>query len=151
VNRAGGALVHQGMRTGIRHLSLAAATLAVLPALAAPGWKLVPAPSPGSGVFNAFLTSITQITNKDAWAVGTDNGHPLIEHWNGVRWSVAALPKLPGASASLAGVSARGPSDVWAVGQTLNSQGVDGRTLALHWNGRRWAVAPTTNFSVTPG
>lgn len=154
MNRADGALVHQGMRTGIRHLSLAAAALAVLPAitaLAAPGWKLVPAPSPGSGVFNAFLTSITQITNKDAWAVGTDNGRPLIEHWNGLRWSVAALPKLPGASASLAGVSAHGPSDVWAVGQTLNSEGVDGRTLALHWNGQRWTVAPTPSFSVTPG
>ena len=135
-----------------RHLALATAALAVLPALAAaPAWKLVPAPSPGRGVFNAFLSSVTQISNKDAWAVGTDNGHPLIEHWNGTRWSVATLPKVPGASASLAGVSAHGPADVWAVGQTLNSDGVDGRTLALHWNGQRWAVAPTPNFSVTPG
>jgi very-short-patch-repair endonuclease len=94
VNQASEPAVHQGMKPAGRHLSLAAAALAVLPALAAaPAWKLVPAPSPGRGVFNALLASVTQISNKDSWAVGTDNGHPLIEHWNGSRWSAATVPK----------------------------------------------------------
>jgi hypothetical protein len=130
---------------------LAAVPVAALAAAASSGWQLVPAPSPGKGVFNAFFTSVTQVSPTDVWAVGTDRGKPLIENWDGSAWSVSPVPKLPRAAAALNGVSADGPDDVWAVGDTVNSEGVDARTLALHWNGAAWAVVPTPNFSVTPG
>lgn len=134
--------------------ALAAVAIAAVPvaASAAPsGWHLVHAPSPGKGVFNAFLVSAAQVSPTDVWAVGSDNGKPLIENWNGSAWSVSPLPALPRKSAELNGVSADGPDDVWAVGDTVNSQGVDRRTLALHWDGTAWSVVRTPNFSVTPG
>jgi hypothetical protein len=134
---------------------LAAVALAAVPAAvsasSSSGWRLVHAPSPGKGTFNAFLNSVAQVSPTDVWAVGDDSGHPLIENWNGTAWSVSPLPKIPRAAAELNGVSADGPNDVWAVGDTINSQGVDRRTLALHWNGTAWSVVPTPNFSVTPG
>ena len=133
---------------------LAALALAVVPVAAvaaSPGWQLVHAPSPGHGVFNAFFVSAAQVSPTDVWAVGSDNGHPLIENWNGSAWTVSPVPKLPRKSAELNGVSADGPNDVWAVGDTVNSQGVDRRTLALHWDGAVWSVVHTPNFSVTPG
>jgi hypothetical protein len=102
-------------------------------------------------VFDAFLTSVAQVSPTDVWAAGTDNGKPLIENWNGSAWSVSPLPKLPRKSAELNAVSADGPGDVWAVGDTVSSQGTDRRTLALHWDGTAWSVVHTPNFSVTPG
>jgi hypothetical protein len=134
--------------------ALAAVVLTAVPAAAsaAPsGWQVVPAPSPGKGVFNAFFTSVAQVSSSDVWAVGTDSGKPLIENWNGSAWSVSPVPKLPRAAGALNGVSADGANDVWAVGDTVNSQGVDERTLALHWNGTAWSIVHTPNFSLTPG
>src|ERR1700721_2053152 len=116
--------------------ALVAATLAAVPvaALAAPsGWQVVAAPSPGKGVFNAFLASVAQVSPADVWAVGTDRGKPLIENWNGSVWSVSPVPKLPRAAGELNGVSADGANDLRAGGDTTNSQGVDRRALAFPW------------------
>jgi hypothetical protein len=61
----------------------------------------------------------------------------LILHWNGRKWSQAAIPSpSPGTSEALAAVGATSATNAWAVGSIIGAQ-VD-QTLILHWNGKTW-------------
>src|SRR5205823_4484010 len=85
------------------------------------------------------LNSIAVASPRDAWAVGTAENsgrrsrRPLIEHWNGKRWSV--VPNLR--YGMLAGAAALATDDAWVVGQT-GSNINKGQALAEHWDGSKW-------------
>jgi len=110
-------------------------------------WHLVPVPSPPLAGFGAGLGGVAAISPRDIWAVGNyDTGtgtgtgtrfQPLIEHWNGARWSLVPAPTA--GSAQLSQVSMLTPSDGWAVG----SRGAAPHIQALieHWDGHRWTAA----------
>ena len=91
-------------------------------------WSVVPMPE-GAG-------AVTDISPTDAWAVGGAS----IENWNGTNWSVVPSPS-PGADLGLTGVAARGPDDVYAVGDNIPS--VNGgvvQGVILRWNGSAWSA-----------
>ncbi|HEX3272635.1 MAG TPA: hypothetical protein VHR15_18460 [Ktedonobacterales bacterium] len=106
-------------------------------------WLNVPIASPGTATF--ALSQIAGSATNDVWAVGgmvamTTRTHvfitPIIEHWDGVRWSIS--PNSSGPTAfGLAGVAAR-PGVAWAVGQGELTNG-HGPTIVQQWNGSRWA------------
>jgi hypothetical protein len=91
------------------------------------------------------LSSVAADTPDDAWAVGSSSPEavkplrPLIEHWNGTRWTVAASPAV---DAVLFGVSVSATDDAWAVGVDAISyetgESPHPFALAEHWNGKRW-------------
>lgn len=58
-------------------------------------------------------------------------------------WKIVASPTTGIGSASLRGVDALTPHDIWAVG----AKGAQGETLAEHWNGHKWMVVKTPNRS----
>lgn len=103
-------------------------------------WHIVD--TPAGGPFRAIAAT----SGRDVWAVGNrdSSGHrsPLIEHWNGQRWSEALLED-PGLSGGyLSGVVALSPRNVWVVGTLINySRG----TLVEHWDGRQWSVVHSPN------
>ena len=113
-------------------------------------WSAVRSPNPLSGTDTDqnWLTSVSAVSANDVWAVGRygnhDGGPPdqtLIEHWNGVHWTVVPSPNPGGASVDndLWGVDARGSTDVWAVGGVgafLDPQ--FSSPLSLRWNGSAW-------------
>lgn len=113
-------------------------------------WTQVPSPDPaGGGVLNA----VAAVSPDDAWAVGLigpgpgvpSPTKPLIEHWNGSSWSITPSPVIA-SGASLHGVAATSPTDVWAVGWTgPNSSGNNHQTLIEHWNGTAWSRVPSPN------
>ncbi len=97
-------------------------------------WSVVPMPL-GAG-------AVTDISATDAWAVGGAS----IEQWNGTSWSIVPSP-TPGADLGLTGIAARGPDDVYAVGDNIPS--VNGgvvQGVILRWNGSTWSADtdPTT-------
>lgn len=109
-------------------------------------WVRTPTPSPldtGSDDVNE-LNSVTALSPKDAWAVGTvgneDTGVPyrsFILHWNGVKWRrIPAQSPDPGGDPLFA-VLARSAHDVWAVGYGVEV-GPKSRAIVQHWNGTRW-------------
>jgi hypothetical protein len=82
-------------------------------------WSQVPSPSMGGG--DNILHSVTRLANGEGWAVGSygtyPNFQPLTLHTTGSAWSlVPATQTFPGAGATLFGVTALTPNDVWAVG-----------------------------------
>jgi hypothetical protein len=106
-------------------------------------WAIVAAANPGSA--EDMLYSAAAVRDADVWAVGTygdSNGyfHPLIEHWNGHRWSADRIAGLsPSAHGILSSVTSAGPGEVWATGQ-LSGAGSDSQVV-LHLVGAAWVVA----------
>jgi hypothetical protein len=115
-------------------------------------WNTVPSPSPGSA-FNE-LSGVRVVSANDAWAVGdyADGGtsrKTLVLHWNGATWQRVASPD-PGGTGNdndLFAVAATSHSDAWAVGEIITSTGI--QTLALHWNGSKWAQVASPNPETT--
>ncbi len=111
-------------------------------------WTVTPVGNPSD--LPGSLFGITVISSTDAWAVGglraasrRSRDAPLVEHWNGVRWSLTPVPALanagPHQQQSLVAVAGRSANDVWALGNSS----VAGTTTSyvnrwLHWNGRAW-------------
>lgn len=98
-----------------------------------------------AGPGDDVLIAVTASWTHNIWAVGMRNGtrcsnggpkcQTLVEHWNGVRWTVLPSPNPPsGYLNTLMGVSAASRPDIWAVGSTDF-----GATLTIHWNGTSWS------------
>jgi hypothetical protein len=111
-------------------------------------WSLASTPHVAPG---GVLISIAAVSATDIWTVGSFfpvsglRFTPLGEHWNGSAWQVASPPSVRG-TGLYADVAPRSPTDVWAVGQTLEARGsFRSSVIAAHWNGSGWGVgAPKT-------
>ncbi len=113
-------------------------------------WSIVASPDPSTKV-NDLLGS-TEASSSDVWAVGeyldsANIGQPLIEHWNGIAWSVIASPPTGTTyGAYLFGVKAISSTNVWAVGGTYIGP-ANGQTLIEHWDGSTWSIVPSPNVN----
>jgi hypothetical protein len=108
-------------------------------------WRVVPS-APNRNTHTG-LTGVAAVDSKDAWAVGS-TGHeggkaegpswsaPIIEHWDGARWTNAPAVHLPKGNAGLDGVVAVNARDVWAIGWWGKG------ALIAHWDGTSWSVVP---------
>lgn len=109
-------------------------------------WKRVTAPA-------AVLFGVAALSANDVWAVGDQiPAGSLIEHWDGISWSVVTSPNN-GNTARLNDISAISPTDIWATGCLLCGD-VGGEVPALveHWNGTTWTVNPApTEFAGVAG
>jgi hypothetical protein len=110
-------------------------------------WRVVPAVH--AGTQDNDLWAVIALSATNVWAVGNENiGHfrfrPLVEHWNGTAWSLVRVPSPPlsGTGASLFGVAATSPHDIWAVGSYATGTGTRFQPLIEHWNGTRWSLVP---------
>lgn len=96
-------------------------------------WSLTPTPTISTG--GGTLHGAVAISSGDAWAVGqmvssTGGALPLIEHWNGTAWTLAAGSPLPSNFAFFYAVTALSAGNVWAVGSYSTG---NGNTLAEHY------------------
>jgi len=103
-----------------------------------------PAPSGSGGLEDVAASSVV-----DAWAVGHrydgQEGHTLIEHHDGVSWTVVPSADGPAAAQSvLTGVSARTAADAWAVGASTKANNLV-RTLVERWDGTSWTRVKSPN------
>src|SRR5579859_6736211 len=109
-------------------------------------WNVVPSPN-GNESRGSVLRAVAMISATDVWAVGggqLGGSKTLIEHWDGVQWSVVTSPD-PGSNYDiLDGVTVVSESSVWAVGYDGNAGGI-AQTLTEHWNGSRWSVVTSPN------
>jgi hypothetical protein len=97
-----------------------------------------------AGARAGFLSGVSCTGPRACTAVGFSNDTDgtqaaLAERWNGRRWSLQPLPRVPGQlDTELAGVACAGERSCTAVGFFTNVSGID-VMLAEHWNGARWA------------
>lgn len=119
-------------------------------------WRLIQSPNPPNPApdqpLSSMLFGVSASSPSDVWAVGAsmvDDQGPqnLIEHWNGVAWSIVASP----AHGALASVAAVSPSDVWAVGGLSTASIFDSlpeKTQIVRWNGTQWNSVASVNPGV---
>jgi hypothetical protein len=142
----------QGRRSRTRLARWSALLVVALLALASPAaaatWAAVP--SPNLGPFHNVLWGADALSTTSAWAVGrADTGtlpihRPVIERWNGTRWSISSSPLPPGGG-ELRDVDATSAFSAWAVGFTASSNGY--LTLTERWNGSAWSIVPSPSVS----
>ena len=108
-------------------------------------WSIVPSVNPSAS--SNMLNSVAASAANDVWAVGeyvnASNAQlPLIEHWDGAAWHVAATPDLLGVTKSTLSAVARipGTQQLLAVGSTQKSGGSPEHLLIERWNGAAWQV-----------
>jgi hypothetical protein len=111
-------------------------------------WFIQTAPVPSrndDSQLNAIsCPSSTDCTAVGSYAVGTDTSTIMIEHWNGVVWSIQSDSTPADAISSyLRGVSCPSARSCTAVGDyTVNGDltGWIDRPLVEHWDGTSWSV-----------
>ncbi len=115
-------------------------------------WTAVPCPSPGGTAdpVRSSLEAVVIDAPDDAWAVGdwspiehVPPSYPLIEHWNGARWTFVPVPSSGGhvTDVELTAVAAISPNAAWAIGEGV----AGGRSVPVFmgWNGTRWRYLPS--------
>ncbi len=116
-------------------------------------WSIVPSPNPHAAAF-ATLNGVSCATTTNCFAVGYHSigsrYATLVEHWDGMRWSVMTSPNPTGSTfAALNDVSCPTVTRCVAVGYQSNN--AEAKTLVEHWNGTRWSTGaspnPTGSFS----
>jgi len=116
-------------------------------------WRVVP--TPRAGPSDSDLWGVTALSATNAWAVGNENigtflFRPLVEHWTGHAWTLVPVPSPPltGVGASLFGIAATSPRNIWAVGNYDTGTRVHRfQPLIEHYDGAHWALVPVS----TPG
>jgi hypothetical protein len=114
-------------------------------------WRTVANPlAPGT---SAFIYGVASLAANDIWGVGYiqvgfSAQQPLAVHWDGNSWSLVQTPSTsPANNDVLWSVTALSPSDVWAVGNSVDRVSGNYNTLIEHWNGSAWSVVTSPNPS----
>src|SRR5206468_2252672 len=97
-----------------------------------------------TGWFNAVVAN----SGTDVWGLGQQTVYgpadstiePLIEHWDGVSWTIVSSPSLPSGGNLFHAAST--PSGLWGVGFQYWDQ-----TLAERWDGSHWSVVTTPSLT----
>ncbi|HJX08501.1 MAG TPA: hypothetical protein VJ736_10565 [Actinomycetota bacterium] len=72
---------------------------------------------PGPIGISSFY-AVKAFSTSDVWAVGSWMGDdPLVEHWDGHRWSLVTVPSPGGTENVLTGIDGMTSTDLWLVGQ----------------------------------
>ena len=109
-------------------------------------WSIQPAPDP-PGATSAGLSDVSCSTPTDCTAVGSETESccsvvALVEHWDGISWSIQATPAPVGATdISLNGVSCVSSNVCTAVGSNIIANHLE--PLAESWNGTSWSIQAT--------
>ena len=114
--------------------------------IVARSWVEVPAPIPPPG----SSTGIAALTDTDVWSVGygLQDGVNVVltQHWDGSTWN-AVPAQLPSEDpySFFNGVIALSSRNVWAVGNSLDSDAVVFSNLVEDWDGTSWQIVPSPN------
>ncbi|HEV8087055.1 MAG TPA: hypothetical protein VGQ50_00115 [Actinomycetota bacterium] len=106
-------------------------------------WRVTPTIDPAHTP-DADLVSVDCASPSSCLAVGYsvagNSPVPLVEWWNGSRWTLGAAPRVPGASGSaLSGVTCTAPDACIATGNYRHAT-PDEHAFTASWDGKRWTV-----------
>jgi hypothetical protein len=109
-------------------------------------WQRFKSPNVG-GRFGS-LTAVAAGSANSVWVAGEKTVHrskelPVVFRLAGKRFVPAKLPRLKlleSGAGGVAALSASSPGNAWAVGTIIDA--ATDKSVALHWNGRKWSAVP---------
>ncbi len=121
-------------------------------------WSLVPAPAANTTFRSrGYLHGLACPLPTMCFAVGeyqTSAGlqQPLIEKWDGEKWSIIAANTSTTLRNFLVRVTCTSSTDCWAVG-SVNTTGQIYKMQIIHWNGSAWSpvAVPSTGMTTSEG
>jgi hypothetical protein len=100
-------------------------------------WTVVSPAAPGKLY---ALNAVAAVSPALAWAAGQTADRPLIERWDGARWTIVPGPDTPGTvGAALLGVAATEGAAIAVGGAYDRVAGVE-IPLVRHWDGLEWTA-----------
>jgi len=115
-------------------------------------WSLMPSPDAGGTSDTNLLAGVSCVSASSCTAVGSyypsifnQQAKPLVESWNGAKWSVVPSP-VDGSASSLAAVSCVSASSCTAVGSFIGTED-EPQPLVESWNGTTWSIASSPSPS----
>lgn len=118
------------------------------------GWHLMNSPNKTTAgtAYQNQLNAVVANSATDAWAggfyVSPTAAHALVQHFDGTKWTNAALPRSGGINDQIFAMGSTSSSDVWAVGFFLNTTANQYQTLIYHYNGTAWSLMPSPNAGI---
>ena len=93
-----------------------------------------------------YLRDVVVQNRRSVWAVGEQDGRPLVLHWDGTAWNVRS-PRLDARVVWLHAVTVDASTgDVHTVGEMVDGQD-RWRTVSMRWSQNRWHVVTTPRRS----
>jgi len=118
-------------------------------------WQSVHAPDAAPGGKNA-LVAVSGSAANDLWAVGfavplQGPMVPLIEHWDGSKWSTSHLSATD--SLQFTSVKALAHNNAWAVGYEYGTHAGKNEVQPVteHWNGSKWSAIVNPDLRANGG
>lgn len=112
-------------------------------------WSPTFPPNNSPGVFSSTLFGVSASGANDVFAVGRhvygDNSYPIIEHWDGVNWTLTQ-PSQVNPYQILFGVKVVSSTLAWAVGFDDLDFSAPDQTMIYQWNGSTWTRVPSPNI-----
>lgn len=113
-------------------------------------WQVVSVPEPPQvnpdDPKDVGLGAVAAVSATNVWAVGQAG---LVEHFDGHAWAIVPAPRpagdTDGTGTRWAALSARGASDIWAVG------GFAGTPVSMHRNGSAWKLVDVPTGGASAG
>jgi hypothetical protein len=105
-------------------------------------WSVIRSPNVGS--IDSTLEGIAAVSADEVWVVGyaatggPSTRRPLVEQWDGRRWSIVPSPRV---FAQLADITPSSGRRLFAAG--YYELAPPGRALIEQWDGRRWTITTT--------
>jgi hypothetical protein len=108
-------------------------------------WQVISSPRPDHD--DSTLVGVAAASANDVWAVGNYQvqsvyqWNTLIEHWDGVKWSIVSSPNVSGADKNfLNAIAVVSPTNVWAVGYSEGATSATDVPLIEHYDGQSWRI-----------
>ena len=111
---------------------------------------IVPSPNVGTNgneLYSVSCVSVSFCVATGSYSNGNEN-QTLVEHWDGVSWTVVSSPNVGTNTNELRSVSCVSVSFCVATG-LYTTGGSMAQTLVEHWNGASWAVVSSPNDGTT--
>ena len=111
---------------------------------------IVPSPNVGTNgneLYSVSCVSVSFCVATGSYSNGNEN-QTLVEHWDGVSWTVVSSPNVGTNTTELRSVSCVSVSFCVATGSYING-GLTAQTLVEHWNGASWTVVSSPNVGTS--
>jgi|GEM_PF-577843 len=110
---------------------------------------------PGVDAADISLSSVNALSRDNVWLAGSTGSassqaakRSLTLRWDGRAWAQVPTPSHGKLYSSIGKIEALSRDDMWAIEVYSDQRGEVGKRTLLHWDGKQWGSAATSDFNL---